>query len=86
MMEKSHSGDIYKRTCIGYNNQLLYLPRLNFFIVAKSIKKSSCVYSACGIFKDSRSPINCARLILASLAALPIDISFFWKRKRAIDS
>ena len=86
MMEKLESGYVYKRTCIRYNNQFLRFPCLNFFIASKSIKKSSFVYSACGIFKDSNKSINCARLMLASSAALPMDMSFFWKRKRATDS
>ncbi len=85
-MEKLKSGYVYKWTGIGYNNQFLSFPLLNFLMVAVSVERSSCVYSACGIFKDCKSSINCARLIFESSAALPIDISFLWKRNRAIDS
>ena len=86
IMEKLESGYVYKWTCIGCNNQFLRFPCLSFLMVAKSVNRSSCVYSACDIFRDSNRSINCARLIFASSAALPIDMSLFWKRKRAMDS
>ena len=81
MMKKLKSGDVDKRTCIGHNDQFLRFPCLNFFIVAKSVKKLSCVYSAWGIFRDSNKSINFARLIFASSAALPIDMSFSGKER-----
>lgn len=86
MMEKLEFAKGYKRTRIGDYDQDLGLPRFSLFEADMSMTRSSWVYSTCGIFRDSKSSMNWASPILASSAALPMDMSFFWKRKRATDS
>lgn len=85
-MEKMEFADSYERTCIGYYYQDLRLRCFSLFEVERSLTRSSSVYSVCGIFMDCKSSMNWASPIFASSAALPKEMSFFWKRKRATDS